>query len=243
MHSAIRRQFVVAAIVLSAAVAFCVDAPDLQINAVSGLIEVVDASWSGSNYNVRYTQVLTNGDSKESTLLSSHSANDNDPRITSAPDGETVVVWWRDLKTDLVIYRRRTLPTGAWGSEITVGRATESGSRPRVVFSDGDYCIAYQIQNSRSRSIGVQIIDDDPEPFRAIVATTTYTGDLDIQVDAEMNHLWVTWIDSASNVGYSEFDAQSRLWALTTFEPFGADSVQAARARIRAHVLNLADLH
>lgn len=242
MRNAIRRQFVVAAIVLSSAVAFCVDAPDLQINAFSGLIEVVDSYWSGSNYNVRYTPVMTNGDSKGSTLLSSHSANDNDPRIASSLNGEAVVVWWRDVKTDLVIYRRRTLPTGAWGPETTVGRTTESGSRPRVVFSGDDYCIAYQIQNLKSRSIGVQIIDDDPEPFRAIVATTTYPGDLDIQIDAELNHLWVTWIDNTSNVGYSEFDSQSRLWALPTFEPFGTDSVTAARSRIRAHVLDLADL-
>ena len=242
MHNAIRRQFVVAAIVLSSAAALCVDAPDLQINAVSQLIEVVDAAWSGSNYNVRYTQMMPNGESKGSTLLSSHSANDNDPRISSAPDGDTVVVWWRDLKTDLVIYRKRTLLTGIWGSEQVVGRTTESGSRPRVVSSDRDYCIAYQIQNLKSRSVGVQIIDDDPEPFRSIIATTLYSGDLDMQVDAEMSHLWVTWIDSASNVGYSEFDSQSRLWALPTFEPFASDSVAAARSRIREHVLHIAEL-
>jgi len=243
MHDAIRRCFVIAAIVFTSTAAFCVDPPDLRINAVSGFVEVVDAAWSGSNYNVRYTQAMTDGNSKGSALLTSNAANDIDPRIADAPTGDVVVVWWRDLKIDMVIYRKRTLATGAWGPERTVGRTTESGSHPRIAYLGGDPCVAYQIQNSKSRSVGAQIIDDDPEPFRSIVATTSYGGDLDIQLDAEMNHLWVTWIDSASNVGYSEYDSQTKLWALPTFEPFATDSVAAARSRIRERVLNVAELH
>ena len=240
MHDAIRRYFVIAGVVLTSAAAFGGDPPDLRINAVSGLVEVVDAAWSGSNYNVRYTQVMTDGDSKGSTLLTSNAANDIDPRIGSAQNGDVAVVWWRDLKIDMVVYRKRSLATGAWGPERTVGRTTESGSHPRVLYTGNKPWVAYQIQNSRSRSIGAQIIDDDPEPFRSIVATTSYSGDLDIQIDAEMNNLWVTWIDTASNVGYSEYDSQARLWALPRFEPFATDSVTAARSRIREHVLDIA---
>jgi hypothetical protein len=243
MPNAIRRSFVIAAVALSPAVAFCGDAPDVQINAVSGFVEVVDASWSGSNYNVRFTQAMTDGDPKGSTLLTSNAANDVDPRIAGAPSGDVVVVWWRDLKLDMVIYRKRSLATGVWGPERTVGRTTESGSHPRVAYLGGTPCVAYQIQNSKSRSVGAQIIDSDPEPFRSIVATTAYSGDLDVQLDAEMNHLWVTWIDSASSVGYSEYDSQTRLWALPTYEPFVTDSVAAARSRIRARVLNIAELN
>ena len=94
MRNAIRRQFVIAAIFLSSSAALCVDAPDLRINQASGFVEVVDAAWSGSNYNVRYTQVMTNGEPKGSSLLSSNAANDIDPRIVSAPRGDAVVVWW-----------------------------------------------------------------------------------------------------------------------------------------------------
>jgi hypothetical protein len=241
MHDAIRRQLAIAAIFLSSAAAFCADAPDLLINEVSGLVEVVDAAWSGSNYNVRYTQVMTDGESKGSTLLSSNSANDVDPRIAGAANGDVVVVWWRDLKADMVIYRKRTLATGVWGPERTVGRITESGSHPRVAYFDRVPHVAYQIQNSKSCSVAAQIIDSDPEPFRSIVATTSYSGDLDIQLDAEMNHLWVTWIENASTVGYSEYDSQAKLWALPKFEPLAGDSVTAARSRIRASVLNIAE--
>lgn len=239
MREAIHRCSVVAGVVLASAAAFGVDPPDLEINTASGLIEVVDAAWSGSNYNVRFTQVTTDGEPEGSTLLTSNTANDLDPRIDSTMTGDVVVAWWRDLKIDAVIYRKRSQATGVWSAERAVGRTTESGSHPRVVYSSGSPWVAYQIQNSKSRSIGTQIIDDDPEPFRSIIATTTYTGDLDIQIDAELNHLWVTWIDNASSVGYSEYDSATRLWSAPTFEPYASDSVDAARSRIRARVLDM----
>ena len=243
MRNAICQQFVIAVIFLSSSVALCVDAPDIRVNEASGLVEVVDAAWSGSNYNVRYTQAMTDGDPKGSTLLTSNTANDLDPRIASAPTGDAFVVWWRDLKIDMVIYRKRNFATGVWGSERTLGRATESGNHPRIAYFGNDACVAYLIQNTKSRSVGAQIIDDDPEPVRSIIVTTSFSGDLDVQLDSEMNHLWVTWIDSSSSVAYSEYHPETGLWNLPTFEQFATDSVTAARSRIRAHVLNIAEMN
>jgi hypothetical protein len=167
-------------------------------------------------------------------MLTTNASPDLDPRIASASNGDVVVVWWRDLKVDAVLYRARDFSTGIWSPERLVGRTTESGSRPRVVFVEGDAWVAYQIQNvNKTRSIGVSIIGDDPEPWRSILATTAFTGDLDMQLEVEMNHLWVTWVDSASNVGYSEYDEATGLWSLPRYEPYVADSVTAARLRIR----------
>ena len=237
MHDSIRRCSVIAGIVLTSAAAFGVDPPDLRINAVSGLIETVDATWSGSNYNVRYTQVTITGRQAASSLLTSNPSNDVDPRIANSPSGDVVVSWWRDLATDAVVYRKRSFATGAWSLERAAGLPNESSSHPRVVYADDKFWVAYQIQNSRSRSVGAQIIDDDPEPFRSIVATTGYTGDLDIEINAESRHLWVTWIDNASNVGYAEYSYEKPLWSVPAREPFAADSVSAARSRIRDRVL------
>jgi hypothetical protein len=241
MHDAIRRQFAIAAIVLTPTVALCIDAPDLRINPVSELVEVVDAAWSGSNYNVRYTQVTPDGEQRASTLLTTNTANDNDPRIDSTPTGDAIVVWWRDAKVDAVIYRKRKLDSGVWGPERVVGRTTESGSHPRIVLSNGVPWVAYQIQNSKTRSIGASIIDSDPEPFlRVIIGTTTFTGDLDIQIESELDHLWVTWIDNATSVGFSEYDSQTGLWSLPRYESFAGETVTAARERIRENVLDIA---
>ena len=239
MHSSIRPCSVIAAIVLASAAALGVDPPDLRINGVSGLIETVDATWSGSNFNVRYTLVTGAGQQRASSLLTANAANDVDPRIGIAPNGDVVVAWWRDLATDALVYRKRTFTTGAWSLERAAGVATESSSRPRVVYAGDRPWVAYQIQNAKARSVGVQIIDDDPEPIRSIVATTSYSGDLDIRLNAEMRHLWVTWIDNASNVGFAEYVYEKQLWSVPALEPFSADSAAAARSRIRDRILGL----
>jgi len=237
MHDAIRRWSVIAAIVLSSAAAFGVDPPDLRINAVSGLIETVDATWSGSNYDVRYTEVTSAGRQTASSLLSSSASNDVDPRIASAQNGDVVVAWWQVLATDAVIYRKRSIATGAWSLERAAGLPGESSSHPRVVYDGDEPWVAYQIQNFKTRSVGAQIIDDDPEPFRTIVATTGYTGALDIEINAESSHLWVTWMDNASNVGYAEYSYDKRLWSVPAREPIATGSVSAAISRIRDRLL------
>lgn len=237
MHDAICRFSVIAGVVLTSAAAFGVAPPDLRVNEVSGFIETVDATWSGTNYDVRYTQGTSTGQQTSSFLLTSHASNDVDPRIASAPNGDVIVAWWRDLAPAAVVVRTRLFATGAWSLERTVGLPAESNSHPHVVYAEDASWVAYEIQNSKTRSVGAQIIDDDPEPFRSIVATTDYLGDLDIQFNAESRHLWVTWIDDASNVGYSEFLYEKRLWSMPVREPFGVGSISEAIERIRDRVL------
>ena len=99
--------------------------------------------------------------------------------------------------------------------------------------------MAYQVQNAKNRSVGAQIIDETPEPIPQIVATTPYSGDLDIRLHAESGHLWLTWIDSNSYVGYAEYIYQSHYWALPSREPYAAGAVAAARSRIRNRILGL----
>jgi hypothetical protein len=230
---------VIAAVVLTSAVTPVVDPPDICMNPISGLIETVDATWSGTNYNVRSMQVTPTGEQLSATALSSNDANDVDPRVAVAPDGDVVVVWWRDLATDAVIYKKRPVGSEVWGEEHTVGAAYESNSRPRLAFAKGTAWVAYQIQNPKNRSIGCQIIDDDPEPFRSLIVTTSYPGLLELQLKSESDHLWVTWVDTGLRVGYSEYDPSKLTWTVPVFEPFAADSAMAARARIRERVLGL----
>jgi hypothetical protein len=239
MRSAIRSLFVIAVIVLASAAAVLVDPPDLCLNEITGLIESVDTAWSGANYNVRSMQVTTGGQQVSSTMLTSNAAQDVDPKLAIAPNGDVLVVWWRDLTKDALIYRKRSLASGVWGAERLAGAPAESNSHPRVVYAEGRPCVAYQIQNTRTRSVGCQIIDDDVEPFRSVVATTTFNGQLDLKLNSESRQLWVTWIDNGSTVGYSEYAFDKQLWSVPAFESFATDSPAAARARIRNRVLGL----
>lgn len=239
MRRAICRYAVIAAIALASVGAFGVDPPDARVNPVTETIETVDATWSGSNYNVRYTEQTSGGEQLSSLLLTTAAANDLDPRIASALNGDAAVVWWRDLTTDAVVYRKHYYATGTWSPERIAGGITKSNSHPRVVYASDNPWVAYQVQNSKNRSVGCQIIDDTAEPIPSIVATTAYNGDLDIRLHAESGHLWVTWIDASSQVGYSEYLYGSQYWALPAREPFSAGGVLAALSRIRSRILAL----
>jgi hypothetical protein len=240
MPRAIRSYAVIAAIVLASAGAFGVDPPDVRVNPYTALIETVDATWSGSNYDVRYTEVTGEGEQTSSYLLTTNVANDVDPRISSsASTGDTAVVWWRDLTVDAVVYRKHSFATGIWSAERVAGGTSKSSSHPRVIYAGDKPWAAYQIQNPKSRSVAAQIIDDTPEPITAVVATTTYTGDLDIRLHAESGHLWLTWIDSSSYVGYAEYLYGSQYWALPSRESFATGGVSAALSRVRTRILGL----
>jgi hypothetical protein len=217
--------------------AFAVDPPDVRINPATGLIETVDATWSGTGYDVRHTVSNGKGQIYSSTLLSSSKLNDLDPRIAVLSSGGAYVAWWRDTTPNVTVFRARTGATGSWGSERTVGFTSESNSHPRLANDGIHVWVAYQIQSSKERSVGAQIIDDDPEPVRTIIATTSYTGDLDIQLPAEAGHLWVTWIDTAQRVGYSEYLHDKGFWTIPAYESSAGDSTSAARARIRGRIL------
>lgn len=233
----VRSCWIVATLALAAAAPLTVDPPDIQLNMATGLIDTVDAAWSGSNFNVRFTEVTVAGQQSSSFLLTSNAANDLDPRIACNENGDLVVVWWRDLNTDTLIYRKRSLLSGAWSLEKPLGMGNESSSHPRVLYAGAKAWVAYQFQKNGSRAVGAQIIDDDAEPTRSIVATTTNSGDLDIQINYEAGHLWITWIDSATRVGYSEYNQTTHLWPPVAVESYASDSVAAARDRIRSRIL------
>jgi hypothetical protein len=228
-----------AAILLATAAAFGVDPPDLEINSLTGLVETVDATWSGSNFNVRYSVMSGVGSLASSTYLTTNAADDLDPRIAISATGDAYVAWWRDSANDKVLFRKKTYTNGVWTSEQTIGLTAESNSRPRITIAGGSPWVAYQIQNTRSRSIGAQIIDDTPEPFRSILATTSFSGDLDVQIQSQSGHLWVTWVDTSSRVGYAEYQFDKRVWLAPAFESFLPDSVTAARSRIEDVILGL----
>jgi hypothetical protein len=236
-HAARRSVISIAAVALATCVVLAVDPPDLRLNPFSGLIEAVDATWSGANYNVRYTAADNTGVISQTSILTTNSANDLDPRISVGTNGDAFVAWWRDLTPDAIILRKHTLATGAWGPERTAGMTSENNSHPRLMYTGDKTWVAYQIQYTKSRGIGAQIIDDDPEPIRCLLATTTYSGDLDVQISFESGHLWVTWIDTSYRVGYAQYTSATGLWSTPSYESYASDSIAAARARIRDRVL------
>jgi hypothetical protein len=214
------------------------DAPDSEVNNVTGQIESVDAELSGQDYNLRHTVDPGQGAPGATALLTTSPANDRRPRMAITPDGAAWVVWWREASVDAVLARGRDV-AGAWEAERLVSAPGESSRNPEIVLFGGETWVAYEFTTTGGTGIGAVAIDDSPDPFgRTVLATSEFSGAVDVQIFSASGHLWVSWVQDATSVGWSTFDPLSRTWTLAQYESYGApDGVPGARNRIRAEVL------
>jgi hypothetical protein len=224
------------------AVTTILDTPDSQENTVSGVIETADTPWSGTSYDIRHVSAAGAGHPEVITMLSTDGRNDLGARLViDSVRGDSWVAWWRDLAVDQVIVRKRNQATGAWTSERVQSAATEGSRHPSVAFDGSHAWIAYEVSDSviGGTILKAKQIEDDPAPFFAatVVATTSYPGIVRARIQAESGHLWLTWVDTDLEIGWSQFDAASGAWTAPAFESHVLDSVEDARERIRSSVL------
>jgi hypothetical protein len=212
------------------------EAPDLELNPVTGFVESVDTA-SGSGHRVRH--VIDEGPGHARTLTLVSSGASLRPRITIDPDGNSWVIWWVDGATDGVAYAKHTNSTGAWTSEVAVSDPEDDRSSPEILAHGGAIWLAYEIQDGSTISVVVASVIDSPDPIPQITAlgSTAYSGNLDLMLHSEDGHLWLSWVDSSTEVGWSEFDASTETWGFEDFESYSGTTVEAARDEIRALVL------
>jgi len=209
--------------------------PDLEFNVVSGYVESVDIDGSNGD-RARHTEDQGQGGCRTVTLVSGGAAAV--PRIAiHKTTGDSWIVWWTAGATDEVRYVVRDAGTGAWSAEAVLSESGENSRNPEVVHNGDEVWIAYEIAGAE-RSIAVVGIIDEPEPFgRTVVATTPYAGNIDTLIHSEAGHVWVTWIDSESEVGWSEYDHASEIWGATQFVTYAGSTVDSIRKAIRATVV------
>jgi hypothetical protein len=219
--------------------AFAADPPDSKVNPASGKIETVDALVSESDLLVRHIIDHGQGEPQEVTYLTNNSVDDLSPKLEINASGDSWVVWWRDAATDQIFYRKRDYSSGNWSSEVALSDSTESSRNPEIVNDGTDAWVAFEFDDIGGTTIVVGIIKDEPDPFgnRTSLGTTTYSGSLDTLIHYKSGNLWVTWIDSADEVGWSQYDYANETWSTVNYESYGDDTVPAARARIRTEVL------
>ncbi len=223
-------------LILVSSLAFGSDPPDSAVNPRSGYIETVDSFLSAGQYDVRHT--ITWGSGQVTQSFGSEAADDVGPRLVIGPEGDTWVVWWRDGVPRQVFVQKRTYSTGTWGPERQVGDPSESCSHPSIVLDGAQPWVAHEATDTSGRYIAVGAIQDDPVPMPGLrIATISYSGETDVKIDSESGHLWVTWIDSATDVGWCEYDHVTGIWSAPGYESYADDSVSAARIRIRSSVV------
>ena len=215
------------------------DLPDSAVNPVTGYIEVSDTTWTGVDYNARHVVNPGSGQPLQLTVLTTNAADDLGTKLALNASGNTWVTWWRDLSTDVVVVRKRTYSSGTWSDEGQISQSGESSRKPVIVHDGTRPWVAFEVTASGGRNIAVVMGSDSPIPWptRDIVGYTTYSQDLDLTLSSVSGNLWVTWIDSSSQVGWTEYNAGNDTWSSPGYESYASDSVAAARGRIRTTVI------
>jgi hypothetical protein len=218
--------------------AFASDPPDTTINPVTGQISAVDTVVQSGVDQVRCTTKVSSN-LREVDLLGHPDFNGHSPRIAASPSGDVFVTWWNDAPTPQVLLSVQTYPDPAWFDPVVLSDTSEDSRNPQIVHDGTSPWIAYLILDPGITDIAVTggANGQDPWPTRTLIGLTTYTGDLDLAISAESSRLWVTWVDSESDVGWSQYDYVTATWSEATVESFANDDVEAARDRIRNAIL------
>jgi hypothetical protein len=215
------------------------DPPDSAVNPRNRTIETIDSHWADSKYVVRHAIRPGLGQSAVASAVSGALDGDPEPRLAIGSNGDTWVTWRESVPSGRVLIRRREFATGAWSTQAQVSASGEAAMHPRIAYDGTTPWVAYLTPTALGTAIQtVRIVTDSPDPFGALlVALSSYTGDLDVQIQSESGHLWVTWIDSSTMVGWSEYDYETDTWTSPNYESYENDSVDATRGRIAAIVL------
>jgi hypothetical protein len=214
------------------------DPPDSEVNPWTSNIELVDSVRTLSNCEVRH--VINNGEGEPPAVmfLTSHPADDLRPRIEIESDGDTWVAWWRSAADDEVWIRRRDHLGGGWQAPRLISEDGEPSRNPDIVHDGSDAWIAYELEIAGGQiEIAARRVGEEPDPFgiRTVLAGTSF-GETDTRIHFAAGRLWTTWIDSATDVGFSAYDYTSESWSIPSYESYAYDDVQQARGRIRATV-------
>jgi len=195
------------------------DPPDLASNPVTGWVESVDIA-TDSGDRVRHAEDGPTALGGSDQLISTDAGIS--PRIACRADGQTWIVWWRDADPDQVHFRYRDASTSAWSDEGLVSESNEPGRHPELVIDGTTTWVAFETDDGLDTGVSVRAVTDSPEPFdtQVTIATTDFDGDVAVMIHAELGHLWVTWVDSPDDVGWSEYDHTGDIWALPQYEPY-----------------------
>ena len=213
------------------------DTPNSSVNPATGNIETADPVWSGSSRNVHYVTDPGDGSSPDVFVISDHEEDDLSPKLVIADNGNAWVTWWRDGVVDQVLVRKRD--GGTWGGERLLSESDEDSRRPVLAHDGTTTWVAYELDVEGQTGIAVGLVIDEPDPIgiRLLLGQTDFGGSREITIRAEDAHLWVTWVDSSTEVAWVEYDDTAGSWGLPAYESYVNDTPRDARTRIRATVL------
>ena len=184
-----------------------------------------------------FFSVLQGSGWSPSEQITSNSLPDQQPQVALTSQGDRKLVWWRNDTVDVVLFAEKSASGGWWSTPVQVSDGQEDARSPQVAVFGATTFAAYEgvpTSGYRKVIVGKQ---DGPDPWPLTqVATSSQVSALYIQLHSDSGHLWVEWVDSAIQLGWSEYLSGS--WGTAEYETYGgADDIASGRGRIRSRVL------
>jgi hypothetical protein len=206
---------------------------------------VVFSKWSGSEYEIAFTQRIY-GAWTAPVVLTDSADNDMNPRVAFDLNGLAIVAWCRAGLASSEVWVTRQRADLTWTAETRVSGPSELARFPSIALSgDGRVRIAYELDGVTSRDIEV-VVEEASEPGEFDPETSFPTGlstGIDLGAAGEPiletrgARTWVTWADAETSVGFAQFSGGR--WLPAGQVPCsGVDDFEAARYRVRDIVLN-----
>ena len=200
---------------LMLAVAENTAASTIEQNPVTGFLESVGLDGRGA-----VVHVTDMGPMHGTVTVAVSSGEGSEPRLSISENGDTSVIWV-DAGGN-ILYRKQEVFTQSWSSVLTVTSDAVAGTRAALVAAGDTAWVAYEVEDAGDREIEEAEIIDSAEPFlKSPVEIINGSQDADLRLFHEAGIVWVTWCDSATQIGWSEEDS-SGVWSIgqtMTFDP------------------------
>ncbi len=217
----------------------------IATNPETGRVEKVWPEWDGNDYEIHWAEHI-NGEWAHEAVLTDNDVDDVAPHLSHNAGGATAVVWKQGGTVSRIYYRARKQVSGTWtwqSAATPISGTTYNASAPWICFdSSGDPFVAYRETGSGSSTRVMSGGGDGTDPWDpgfapVLVSTTSYTDNLHLSVRAETTHVWVDWVDSSTQLAYSEWDTTNGSWGTLASENYsGASDIQPGKERIRSAI-------
>ncbi len=209
-------------------------------NPVSGYLERVWEVHDGHDYEIHWAKKVGTVWTSERSLTD-NTADDTNPRLAFFADGSTAVAWKRAGSSGGRIYYLGHDYTDGWqSSAVAVSDGTRDASMPAALVFGSNAWIAWQEQATGGMRVmagGSDGGDAWPLGFTVSHIGTSSLNAPYAEISKSGTHLWVSWIDSSTQLGWSEYDSTNDTWSTEQHESYsGPADIPAARARIETTV-------
>lgn len=198
--------------------------PSILFNAQFNLAIAVWAKNLPGGYDVVMSR-YANGAWSAPQVLAGSPANERDPVLALDPsDGSVHLLYWIDDATPRVMYMLSPADLSSWSAPLLVSGQGEVACRPSAMFHDGLLRVAYEVHDLGYGMTPRQIVFatyDGQIPFLTEnLAVTSYAGANRPEVHSAGGKLWVDWIDSEGEMGWTR-QQPSGSWTPVAVESFG----------------------